>query len=276
MKRLLPLFIIGLAGFIAANAQLDDPLAPKQTGNKFLIGPAAGLNLVSHSTDLQVTQTRGGGNPAEGLCESFTDGGNTGFFAGFTAEFIIGSVTNSNQSIITRVLYNTMPASFNVDMPEYPVALTSGGTTLSKANSSLELDYSMVTFEAQYKYNLFDGFGLVAGPTVDLIMAANETRLLQLTGDDSADFQFSDYDINNPEFIDPQTRNLDLDGVEEIDNASGTRFGLKFGVQYEWNVPQAGFLLVPSLNYNLGLTNVNDIDWTVSAVQIGVDVRFGI
>jgi len=276
MKRILPIIIGLMVISLAANAQLDDPLNPQKNTIKFLVGPSLGVNIVNHSTNLQVINaTEGGDDP---LCPSFTDGGNTGFFVGFTGEYLIGNVASSSQSIIARVLYSTMPASFEVESPSYPVISTSNGgaqVIYSTVSNSMELTYNLLTVEAQYKYNFFEGFGVIAGPSVDLVMAAEEEKLMKLT--DSENLQFEDYDINNPEFIDGRTRNLDPDGDPAIDNAAAVRVGLKFGVQYEFNVPNAGYVIIPHLNYNLGVTSLADNrDWSVSAIQLGVDVRFGI
>ncbi|MDP2363048.1 MAG: hypothetical protein Q8M94_04680, partial [Ignavibacteria bacterium] len=62
----------------------------------------------------------------------------------------------------------------------------------------------------------------------------------------------------------------------DIPNASGFRFALKFGLQYEI-ITGSKFYIVPSIYYNLGLTNLSTKEsWKVNALQAGVDVRFAL
>lgn len=273
MKRIL-LLIFALSIY-AGNVYSADPLNPEVTEEAIYIGPVAGVNIVNHSTELQVIQGAAddlqdaNGNP---LCPVFTDGGNTGFFVGISGEFVIGKAATSNQGIIGRVLYSTMPASFEVESPSYPVrgSSTTGNYDQSTAINRMELTYDLITIEAQYKYNLFEGFGIIAGPSVDLVMTAEETRTMELT---NKNYQFEGYTLGDPNFVDAQTRNL-KPGDPAIEDASGVRVALKFGAQYEISLP--GYIVVPNINYNFGVTNLNDTDWSVSALQLGVDVRFAL
>ena len=77
-----------------------------------------------------------------------------------------------------------------------------------------------------------------------------------------------------PEYADDTKTSIRLYSGDIIDK-SPFRLGLKFGAQYE--ILAGSLLFVPAVYYNLGLTKVNTGDnWTVSALQIGADLRFSL
>ncbi|GAB5465174.1 MAG: hypothetical protein Kapaf2KO_06100 [Candidatus Kapaibacteriales bacterium] len=267
----------------AAIAQMDNPLMPEQKSEKLLIGPVAGINLVNHSTDYQVVaeQNAGADNPdITGACPSFESGSSTGFFVGFTTEYLIGGSKNSTMGIIGRVMYQNFPASFETASPPYPVKARSAATgetitEISRVTNTLDITYDVITIEAQYKYNFLDGLGIVAGPSFDFTLNAGEEKQMILENEDLVFAEWTPEAQAAGEFIDERTRNLNPGN--EIEGSAAFRLGIKAGIQYEWILPNSGYMIIPHINYNFGVTQfTTEQDWNVSALQIGLDFRFGV
>lgn len=255
-------------------AQLDNPLEPKQKGTPINVGPVVGYNRSLHSADISSFAAE------DAPCPVFQNGSANGFFVGANVEIPLDGVKNSKQSIIARVLYNSMPASFEQEGLEnerggYPskAVTPEGRDTLvySTTRHANEITYNMVTLEAQYKLNFIEDIplGVIVGPTFDLALARDQDQTMQLLT--PANARFLEADANPGQYRDDGRTFVAAEG--EIENSNAFRFGIKFGLQYEINLQ--GFFVVPSFNYNFGITNLSaDDDWRVSALQFGVDVRF--
>lgn len=246
----------------------NNPLAPQKEAIPFYFGPVVGYNRVLHSAELSSFGEQ------DFLCPVFENGSANGYFFGISFEYLLGGAKNSTQSIIARLLYNSMPANFEVTGDEYPSNLINTDTGESEiVNSSTnhvnEVVYDMITFEAQYKLNLFDTeFGVIVGPTFDFAMTKDQNQLFQLVTPENARFEQE----AGATYSDDGRTLIVKDG--EIENSEAFRFGLKFGVQYEI-ILNNGMYVVPNFNYNFGVTNLSaDDDWRVSAMQFGVDIRF--
>ncbi|PKL80496.1 MAG: hypothetical protein CVV25_04100 [Ignavibacteriae bacterium HGW-Ignavibacteriae-4] len=274
-KFILTTLTLAIAFTVPSFGQLDDPLAPTKSAIPFYFGPVIGYNKVLHSADLSTF------NYGEVPCPVFQNGSANGYFFGISFEYLLGGAKDSKSSIIARLLYNSMPASFEVAGDEYPSVAKRTGlpdtTIFSSTEHKNEVIYNMITFEAQYKLNLFDTqFGVVVGPTFDFAMQKDQNQTYALLTPDYAKFNIT----TTPEeqaalgisYSDDGRTLIVKEG--EIPNSNALRVGIKFGVQYEILLA-GGFYIVPSFNYNFGVTNLSSVDdWRVSALQLGIDVRF--
>lgn len=283
IPKILVVFLLVAFSSYDAFSQLDDPLAPKKDTKKFFVGPIAGYNRVMHSTDRSTFQD--GNIP----CPKFENGSANGFFVGGSIEFLLGSAKNSKASIIGRAMYSTLPSFFEVQGEDLPTVINvqqSDGSykpeqRITSINYLNDVSYNTLAFDVLVKYNVLPisdklQLGVIAGPTVDLVMTSTEENRMTLVEPQNAQL------VKQPQSV------LDAKGWAysadsrtlyfskgDIPNSSSVRVGLKFGAQLEYNME--GLIIVPNVMYNFGLTNISSsIDWRVSALQIGVDVRFAI
>jgi hypothetical protein len=260
--------------------EISDPLTPAQKRTKYYLGPVAGYNRSLHSVELASFVD-------DPLCPFFSNGFANGYYAGISFEYPLGNPKDSRSSIIARVVYNTLGASFEkegdlypslVDDPNNPGKFT---TVLSKTRHSIDIKYNAVTFEAAYKFNLIGTFGLTVGPCFDFAIKKNMEQLYQIVEPLNVQFQRSPDAVakgyvyrDNDRTIVVFPNNTQADGT--IPGASSLRVGIKFGVQYE--ILLGRMYIVPVAYYNWGLTKLtpNFNGWYVNAIQMGVDVRFSI
>ncbi len=270
-------------GDVKAQGDLEDPLKPFQEERPIFIGPVFGYNRTMHSVSLKSFADAGNENIAP--CPTFENGQDNGFFFGFTYEHILGDFKNSNSSIIIRAMYQTMPSYLEIIGDRYPSLVSivdANGTVIgqkleySSTIHTMEVDYSMVTLEAVYKINPFEGMnlGFTIGPSFDYALTKNFTQLFKLKEPLNARFRRAE----NWEQLGIRYENNDRTIVVndgEIPDASGLRFALKIGVQYE--ILMGRMYFVPGLNYNFGITNLESKQsWRVSALQAAMDIRFSI
>lgn len=270
-------------GDVKAQGDLEDPLKPFQEERPIFIGPVFGYNRSMHSVSLKSFADAGNENVAP--CPTFENGQDNGFFFGFTYEHILGDFKNSNSSIIIRAMYQTMPSYLEVIGDRYPSLVSivdaQGNVIEQKLEYSstlhtVEVVYSMVTLEAAYKINPFEGtnLGFTIGPTFDYALTKNFNQLFKLKEPLNARFRRAD----NWEQLGIRYENNDRTIVVndgEIPDASGLRFALKIGVQYE--ILMGRMYFVPGLNYNFGITNLeSNQSWRVSALQAAMDIRFSL
>lgn len=256
----------------------DDPLAPQMERSPIYLGPTFGINRSLHSIEMNPAADLPGG--VQSGCEPFTNGSAIGFWAGLTFEYFLGDAVNSKSSIIARLMYNSMPASMEViNTDAYPsVVLRPDGSSqevVSSTKFNNEVVYNMVSFDAQYKINLFEStFGFIIGPTFDFAMTKTQDVTMNLVEPTNGQFKRNDKFIQQGLSYENYDRTIVLNRGD-IKNSSAFRFGIRAGVQYEINME--GFYIVPNFNYNFGVTNLTpDNNWKVSALQFGVDVRFAI
>lgn len=273
-KFILTVIVLAVASTVPSFGQLDDPLAPTKATIPFYFGPVVGYNRVLHSADISTF------NELDVPCPVFQNGAANGYFFGISFEYLLGGAKNSTQSIIARVLYNSMPASFEVEGDKFPSnALKADGTSelvYSSTKHVNEVTYDMVSLDVQYKMNLFGTeFGVIVGPTFDMALTRDQDQTLQLIEPDYARFIGSLPGADVEPGISYRDNGRTLVAKEgEIPNSSALRVGIKFGAQYEI-ILNNGFYIVPNFNYNFGVTNLSaDDDWRVSAIQLGIDIRF--
>lgn len=257
-----------------------DPLNPEAQSKPYYFGPVVGYNAVSHSAGGDGLQVIELDNVAG--CPNFSEGSANGYYVGVAFEYLLGGAKNSTSSIITKLLYSTMPAYLEVQGQSLPASLNIQGDgntepTFTTINFENEIDYSVLSFEALYKLNIAGTpIGVVAGMAFDFTMAATESGKMTLVEPENGRFIENEDLPADWSYQDPKTLLLDpADGADfRNGNAAGFRAGLKVGIQYEFNF--TGFLIVPHMFWNQGLTSLNTGGeaWRVSAFQIGTDVRF--
>lgn len=287
IKSLPKKLFIGFLTFISiltySNAQ-DNPLAPAQESKPFYLGPIFGYNRVTHNTNKPSIPLALDDVP----CPNFENGAANGFFAGISFEYILGEAANSKQSIITRLMYSTMPSYFEQQGDDLPTTVgivnADGSVTPTEAITSInylnDITYNTIAFDILYKFNIVNagkvGIGLVAGPTFDYAIQATEVNRLKLVSPDNAALIRNEEAAAQRGWIYPEDDPQSLifnDG--DILNTNALRVGLKVGAQMEISFPK--YVIVPNIMYNLGITELTpDFDWRVSVLQIGVDVRFAI
>jgi hypothetical protein len=269
-------------------------------------GITVGYNRAMHTVELP--------SIADNLCPTFPEGSDNGFYVGINYEHIFGNKANSKHGLIVRALYSTYPSVTNVGGAEYPSRfpkyvngeLQEDNYVTSSTEHNIEIDYAVASIELCYKLKPINGFnlGITVGPTIDYALVADWNQSFDLIKPVDAQFKHQD-ENGNPLRFDPTPedkgngddyviadyanrkdnpgrvywsedyRSLMIhDG--EIDEKTAIRIGLKVGLQYEMNLKN-GFILVPAVYYNMGLTNLSpDFDWRVNALQMGVDIRYPI
>lgn len=274
--RLLYSIIVFFVVSLNIYAQDANPLEPAQKGKPIYIGPVAGFNRSLHTVELATFKE------SVVQCPVFTDGNANGFYAGLSFEYMLGDLKKSNSSIIGRVLYNTMPASFTQTGDYYPSLVDNGtgGTDVvySETQHIMEVSYSMFTIEAMYKLNLFDTeLGITVGPALDFPMTKTVLQQYKLTRPNNVQFNRIPEDEQQAKNIVYKDNDRTIEVKNgDIDNASGVRMAVKAGLQYEIILKNKWYV-VPSFYYNFPVTKVTSAeDWRVSAIQIGVDLRYAL
>lgn len=274
------LFLISLPLCLAQEEEGPTPLGPGRGSAAIYLGPVAGYNRAIHSADLASFAD------TLNLCPNFKNGVSNGFFIGGFYEQILGGIT-SKHSVVARILYSTMPASFTQGGDTYPSLVEDGKggvtTVLSTTQHTLDVIYGLLTFEAMYKFNVTSGIVITAGPSFDIpvqkkllqkykIIEPNNIRFKAAPQDQWKQLGIVRYEDNYRTLV---ARDGDLIRPENPTAKSNSfRFALKFGVQYEI-ITGSKIDVIPGIFYNLGLTGVNNVEtWKVSAIQAGVDVRF--
>lgn len=257
-----------------------DPLRPVAKLDYIYFGFTGGLNFVSHSANLKTFAY-------DNICPSFENGAANGFHGGMFYEQFLGEVGTAH-SLVIRALYSTFPTSFSVfgdkqlsrvkdpSLPEeHPDHFREVYTTTQHKN---EVKYNVATAEIMYKFrfiNIADVGALVAtvGPTVDMALTKTRTQTVQITDPDNV--QFIETALKPGQRYSADRRTLfAYDG--DIEEAKAIRFGVKAGIQLELTIPGLPVQIIPGFFYNLGLTDVNNQDWKVSAMQPSVDIRIPI
>ncbi|MDA3842784.1 MAG: hypothetical protein PF588_00255 [Candidatus Kapabacteria bacterium] len=274
MKIRLPLIVLLAILFASSNSygQGDDPLGPRSAKSAFLIGPTAGVNMVTHAAKIQTfDNTFDDYDVNNTLCPVFEDGTGIGFWFGLTYEYPIGNPKTSTKSISGRIVYNYMPGTFEVGGDDYEALDLDQNVVMTTTKHDGQIDYSMLSFEAAFKLNISKKIplGITVGPVVDLIFGKTHTQSYSLIEPNNVQFSTIpglNYSNNNRTVT---TYEGDLDG------AASLRIGMKIGVQYE--ILMGKNMLVPVIYYNFGVTEATELhDWRVNAIQIGADFRFSI
>lgn len=263
---LVAMVVLG-ANVAQAQDDLANPLEPAKAPIRIFVGPVVGYNRVMQTGGFQYYR-----NPQDApLCPTLEDGMANGFFVGINTEVILGNPKDSRSSLIFRVLYNQMPSTFEQFNDRLPSRVLRGTDTITVFTSTMfdaQVKYTTIDFEAMYRIGLgVTGFGIQAGPVISYAIQRTITQHFKLTDPPNAQFvpepNYTYTDFNRTAII--------YDG--DIPESNALRIGLKAGIQYE--ILLRRLTIVPSLNYNFGLTNLTQSEsWRVNTVQAQVDVRF--
>jgi hypothetical protein len=271
-----------------AFSQAADPRKPQAKRSPILIGPVAGYNKSMHSGGFSSIA-------ADASCPTFETGTDNGYYFGFSLEYLLGDPKNATSSIIARAVYDYQPASFQLDGDNFPSRNAAGEVFNSQVLHTSVFKYSLLNFEVMYRFNLPGTMlGITAGPQFGIPMGGTQEQRFELQFDPNKPVQF-DKETEGPGSLilkpDPTDPVVGLNGYKpqyvdetrtsirlyegDIIDPSSFRFALKFGLQYE--ILAGNLLFVPSVYYNLGLTKISNVNnSTVSALQIGADLRFAL
>lgn len=258
------------SGYVFAQGKGDSPI--EQEGKIIIvpIGPTFGYNKSLHSVTLKTFAQ-------DNLCPSFENGNDNGFFAGLTYEYLFGAAESSSSSLIFKLMYSSLPASFETAGNELPSRVIVNGKEeiiTSTTKNTNKVVYDLMSFNVFYKFNFIEGkgLGLIAGPTIDFAMTKTQDQRMDLIKPLEAQFiRSDDYLAKGYKYLNNDRSIVIKDG--EIPNSNAFRLGIAVGAQYEYSIKN--MYVVPFVLYNYGVTKLSsDEDWNVSSLSIGVDVRF--
>ncbi len=252
-------------------SDLDNPLTPTSRGTVIYVGVLGGYNGVLPTAELRTFAN-------DNFCPKFSNGSGHGYFFGAFYEQTIGKKVNSQHSIQGRIIYNQVPSSFtqagdirrsllkNTVTNEYQVRT-------STTEHTLDVSYSLLTVELLYRFNVYNNIGLCIGPSFDFPMTKTYKQDYSIISPNDVQFVREEEGLNYTYENNDRTVVV-KDGT--IENASGFRFGIKLGLQYEI-ITGGAVDFIPGIFYNFGITNVTSQDtWRVNMLQAGVDVRWGL
>ena len=254
----------------------DNPLRPAPKFGAFYIGPVIGYNKAMHSADLSTFAE-------DVLCPKFSDGSASGFHFGMFYEQFIGGIS-SQHSVVARILYNTLPASFTTEGDAYTSRLQDGNGNFidvpSVTRNENKVVYNALSLDLMYKFRVIPiqdvgGLVLTVGPTFDyIIKKTNSQKYYLLTPNNVQFIPKSDAQARGWKYSDDGRTITVFEG--DIPDAKSMRFALKTGIQLEYKLPGTSIDLIPGAFYNLAFTDVDNQDWKVNVFQISLDIRFAI
>ncbi|MGQ9819096.1 MAG: hypothetical protein ACUVQ1_04135 [Candidatus Kapaibacteriales bacterium] len=283
MKFYLVLFVLFVVTFFYVRSQEEEgptPLGPGRGSAAIYLGPVGGFNRAIHSAKIASFAD-------DPLCPYFTNGSSNGFFIGGFYEQVIGGIA-SKHSIVARILYSTLPSSFSQENDALPSLVEDGKggytTVISTTKHFIDVKYSLLSIEAMYKFNVTSGIVLTAGPTFDIALQKKLTQTFKLIEPNYVRFKRVDTTVGGlqPVRYEDNDRTIvvfdgDVARPSKSNNdvkANPIRFAFKMGLQYEI-ITGTKIDIIPGIFYTIGLTNINSVEtWKVSALQVGVDVRF--
>ncbi len=273
--KLLALALLSFTLFSISSAFAQDDESstdmPGLKSNAVYLGPVFGYNRAMHTADLASFPD------SVVKCPTFTNGVANGFHAGIFYEQPFSAA--SKHSIILRALYSTLPASFTQTGDEYP-SLVKDATGAQKIINSvtehtLDVVYNTLSFDLMYKFKAIKDLVVTVGPTFDLPFTRTLTQKYKIIKPDNAQFSR----VDNWEALGYRYEDNDRTIVvfdDQIKESASLRAAIKVGVQYEIMTGKK-VDIIPGVFYQYALTKVTSVDdWSVHAVQVGVDIRFAV
>lgn len=231
------------------------------------MGFAGGYNRVYHSSGFQSVT-------GDVLCPDFTDGRADSYYAGITAEYLFGRSSAFGPSVIARIVYDNLPASYRVNGDRLPAVDENQNIVYAMVQHVAEIRYSLIDLELLFKLDLFgSGFGITIGPGIGVPVAVSRVQRMELIDLPDSNFDPSLFPPGSVEYIDGGR--AIITGRDDIPDRTGVRMAFKVGVQYD--IPFGNMLVVPSVSYNFGLAEVSpSANLRVNALQMGMDLRFAL
>lgn len=244
-----------------ASAQDDgdviDPVQP--TG--WLIGPIAGMNLVSYSTNaFPMIQE-------EANCFMAQNGSGVAPFFGLTAEFPL-SLTYQN-FIVGEVIFDSRQGKFTAENEAAQrrtiITKKNGVEAEGSVETQASANLSYLLFNLAYKYNFTEGPspvgpGIQIGPSIGMKMSSSITKDVTVRA--------SSGDANSPQKTDATSV------TDEITDAEGIRIALRAMATYDLPVSSL-WVATPTLGYDLPITKVDKTrEWSASGLFGGIAFRY--
>ena len=271
--------VLLVGGSWALAQQEPSPLAPEIVPPRVFIGPAVGYNRSFHPANIASFATQ-----AE--CPVFRSSSANGFFLGATGEVILGDPRTSRSSIIVRLMFDNLPATFKEAGGAYPsrIPLTIDGqdtTVIIKTSTQHVLSVSYYALNAEVLYRLDIGaipLGVVVGPTVGVPVRATLQQRFELVEPEFVDIAGRRYipvferDETQPGYRYENNDRAIVIRDGDIEERTGLRLGVKAGLQYEFTLGR--WRVMPGMFYNFAITKVTKREnWRANALQLGVDFR---
>ncbi len=248
----------------------ESPINAVSTKKPIYTGPIVGINKVLTSGEFASFAT-------QAQCPQFKDGSGTGFFAGWTFEYLLGKTAkDSKSSFIARVIYDNFPVSFTVAGDKLPSLVTVPGegdkVIISTVQHYSALTYTTLDIDLAYRFNLANTpLGICAGITPGFAMTQDLVQEFRLIDPSNVQLVPDTNAATKPIRYSADKRTAVLkEGA--LSNGNKFRFALKVGIQYELIMKK--LTIIPSISYNMGVTAMNDESWRVSALQFGIEARF--
>ncbi|MEI8134480.1 MAG: hypothetical protein WCH46_05295 [bacterium] len=268
-KFLLSLFLVGaFVGFTTPIfAQGSLVLNPESTGG-FLIGPIAGINLVSYKTNSFAILN------SEPDCFTAQNGSDVAPFFGLSAELPLGETMQN--FIIVEAIYDSKSSKFTTQNQSRAIIPTKkngvvvdGSVTTSETAT---LNYLLVNLG--YKYNFTTGPAPV-GPAIQLCISAGLPMTSRLNK--SVDVKAS----SGVPGAGAVSESNQTSAVEVKDHEPGVTAAFRVGAraQFDYDIPlteNGSWVATPCVGYDLPFTQVDNstYKWTASSLFFGACLRY--
>jgi hypothetical protein len=265
-----------VGGSWALAQQEPSPLAPEIVPPRVFIGPAVGYNRSFHPANIASFA-------AQAECPVFRNSSANGFFLGATGEIILGDPRSSRSSIIVRLVFDNLPATFKEVGGAYPsrIPVTIGGqdtTVIINTSTQHVLSVSYYALNAEVLYRLDIGaipLGVVVGPTFGVPVRATLQQRYELVEPEFVDVGGRRYYVQfepDPNYRYQNNGRMIIIRDGDIEERTGLRAGIKAGLQYELTLGR--WRVMPGMFYNFAITKVTSREnWRANALQLGVDFR---
>ena len=243
--------------FAQDEGDVIDPVQP----SGWLIGPIAGMNLVSYSTDAfpMIQQ--------EADCFMAQNGSGAAPFVGLTAAF---PLSNTYQNfVVGEVIYDGRNASFTAENEAAQrrtiITKKNGVEAEGSVETAASAKLSYLLLNLAYKYNFTEGPspvgpGIQVGPSVGLKMASSITKHVTVRA--------SSGDPNNAQRTDASSLE------DDVANAEGIRIALRGMATYDLPVTSL-WVATPTIGYDFAITKVDEArNWKASGLFGGIAFRY--
>jgi hypothetical protein len=245
---------------VASAQEGGDVINPEQASG-WLIGPIAGMNLVSYSTAaFPMIQE-------EKNCFMAMNGSGVAPFFGLTAAFPL-SPTYQN-FIVGEVIFDSRQGKFTAENESAQrrtiITKKNGVEAEGSVETQASADLSYLLFNLAYKYNFTEGPspvgpGIQIGPSIGMKMSSSITKDVTVRA--------SSGDANAPQKTDATSV------TDEVTEAEGIRIAIRAMATYDIPVTTL-WVATPTLGYDLPVTKVDKSrDWAVQGLFGGIAFRY--